>query len=391
MHSLRFHRIIPPAAAPIHLRDILGAFKGIFSRDKYIKNIRRETGEYFGVKHVFTVSSGKASLTLMLLALKSLSKKREVLIPAYTCFSVPSAIKKAGLEISLCDISSSNLDFDYRLLEKTINSNTLCVISTHLFGIPSEVHKLRGICESRGIYVVEDAAQAMGGSYKGQKLGTLGDVSFFSLGRGKNITCGSGGIIITNSDTIAKAIEKQYVDLKDPNILETIIEFFQAIVISVFMHPILYCIPAGMPFLKLGQTLFYKDFPVKKLSEMKAGLLQYWQDRLEESNRIRSQTADYFIKRLRLESTKTLIPYLRVPVIMDSQEKRDKIYSVSEKLGLGLSIMYPTPINEIKEIKVNFNDKTFPSARDIVNRLLTIPTHHFVSENDKEAICDLFK
>ena len=75
---------------------------------------------------------------------------------------------------------------------------------THLFGIPSDVDRTRRICEEKGIFLVEDAAQAMGVEHGGRKLGTLGDVGFFSLGRGKNISCGSGGIILTSSADIAE-------------------------------------------------------------------------------------------------------------------------------------------------------------------------------------------
>lgn len=121
-----------------------------------------------------------------------------MVIPAYTCFSVPSAVVKAGLDVALCDLDASTFDFDYRLLEAAVNEKTLCVIPSHLFGIPSEMDRVNAICREKGVYVVEDAAQAMRGPTKG-KLGTLGDVGFFSLGRGKNITCGSGGIIVTNS------------------------------------------------------------------------------------------------------------------------------------------------------------------------------------------------
>ena len=186
----------------------------------------------------FFVSSGKAALTLILNALKTLNQRQEALIPAYTCFSVPSAIVKAGLKVSLCDIDSQTFDFDYKLLEKAINKNTLCVIPNHLFGIPADMDKINSICKDKDIFVIEDAAQAMGGSYKGSKLGTIGDVGFFSLGRGKNITCGSGGIIVTNSDTIAHAIEKEYAQFDKPSAMEQIINFCKAILMSLLFTPL---------------------------------------------------------------------------------------------------------------------------------------------------------
>ena len=99
---MNIQRTIPPAAAPIELKSLLHGLSGIFMGYKYRGKIEGEIKRYFGVKHVFLASSGKAALAVILLALKSLSNKKEVLISAYTCFSVPSAIVKAGLKVSLC-------------------------------------------------------------------------------------------------------------------------------------------------------------------------------------------------------------------------------------------------------------------------------------------------
>jgi perosamine synthetase len=388
---MKIQRTIPPAAAPVDLMSILHGIAGFFMGKRYIKKVESEIKSYFGVNHVFLVSSGKAALTLILQALKFLSpNKREVLIPAYTCFSVPSAIVRAGLKVSLCDIDPTTLDFDYKLLSSSINEKTLCVIPSHLFGIPSKIDKIISIVREQNIFVVEDAAQAMGGIFKGRKLGTLGDVGFFSLGRGKNITCGSGGIIVTNSNQIALAISKQYSNIQYPSKIESFNKFLKIMLLAIFIHPSLYWFPSGLPFLRLGETIFYKDFPIKRFFGMRAGLLNGWQRKLEESNKIRREHSEYFDERLKLRlrlSNGNPTPFLRLPFTTESREVKKKIYSFSQKSGLGISLMYPTAINEIEEIKATFNGKSFPSAERIAETLLTIPTHQFLSEKDKEKIC----
>jgi len=389
---MKIKRTIPPTAAPVDLMSILHGFAGFFLGKHYIKKVESEIKSYFGVKHVFLVSSGKAGLTLILKALKSLHPERnQVLIPAYTCFSVPSAIIKAGLEVSLCDIDLSTLDFDYNLLEKSVNNKTLCVLATHLFGIPSDMERIQNICKDRDIPVVEDAAQAMGGAYKDRLLGTIGDVGFFSLGRGKNITCGSGGIIITNNDRIAGAIEKVYSTIQSPSLLEETIELCKVIAMACFIRPSLYWLPSGLPFLKLGETIFYSEFPMKKMSAMRAGLLRRWEKQLKESNRIRMENSIYFYSTL--TSTLTLyngksIPFLRFPVICSDKARREQLYSLSKKEGLGIAKMYPTPINEIQELKNQSWDNEFPAAKSVADRLLTIPTHAFITKRDKQKIVE---
>lgn len=389
---MKIRRTIPPAAAPVDINDLFHGIAGLFNGGLYLKRLEREVSDYFNVKHVFLVSSGKAALTVILNALKLLlPEKDQVLVPAYTCFSVPSAIVKAGLKVALCDIDPKTFDFNLRLLKGAINKRTLCVIPNHLFGIPANVKEITNICRDKGIIVIEDAAQAMGGEINGKKIGTIGDIGFFSLGRGKNITCGSGGIIITNSDRIAEAIKDSCSKLEYPAIKEGIKDLLQVITMNIFIRPSFYWFPSGLPHLKLGETIFYKDFPIKRLSGMKAGLLWGWQDRLEFLNNIRRKTARFLSGCLGLQDIyNNSIPYLRLPFITNNKEIRDRIYSSSRKKGLGVSLMYPTPINEIAELKGQFNSMVFPAAKMVSERLLTIPTHQFLRERDKKDICRLF-
>ena len=384
---MRLRRTIPPAAAALYLTDLLHGLAGMLRAKRRLSKLERQVKEYFGVRHVWFVSSGKAALYLILLALKSLSSRRRVVIPAYTCFSVPSAIVKAGLEVALCDIDPETFDFEPELLQRTIDADTLCVIPNHLFGIPSDMDRIIHLCRDRRVFVVEDAAQAMGGRYHGRLLGTMGDAGFFSLGRGKNITCGSGGIVVTNSGPIEDAIAAQYAALEPPAAAQTLSEFLQVMLMTIFIRPALYWLPAGLPFLCLGQTKFYKDFPVQSLSGMKAGLLGNWQHRLEQSNRARAAAAVYFGDRLgfiaRPEAT---LAYLRLPILLDSAADRERVYALSQQHRLGISRMYPTPINDIDEIKAGFDGRRWPAATKIAERLLTIPTHPLLSQHDKAAI-----
>jgi dTDP-4-amino-4,6-dideoxygalactose transaminase len=352
--------------------------------------LEEEIRGHFGVGHVFLVSSGTAALTLTLIALRTLSPRTEVVIPAYTCFSVPAAVLKAGLRPVLCDINPATFDYDYSLFEQTLNANTLCVISHHLFGVPSDIEKARAFCQAGRIFLVEDAAQAMGVEDRGRKLGTLGDVGIFSLGRGKSITCGSGGIILTNSAPIAGTIARDYARLETPGVTDVLKEFVQLVLMTVFIRPPLYWIPAALPFLRLGDTVFPKDIPLKRLSGLKAGLLRSWRTRLTQSNRTRAETATYFSQRLPFRLAHGAShPYLRLPVLVATPHQRERIRSLSQQRGLGLSAAYPTPINEIPEIRSSFNGERFPSARRVAESLLTLPTHHWLSEKDKRAITEL--
>src|SRR5438309_5846824 len=121
---MRIGRTLPPAATPIGIREIISGVCGIFHGQKELDRFRSELKEYFGVKHCFLVSSGKAAFTLILLALKELFPDRdEVLIPAFTCYSVPSSVVRAGLRIRLCDLRPDSLDFDFAQLSAMLSES----------------------------------------------------------------------------------------------------------------------------------------------------------------------------------------------------------------------------------------------------------------------------
>jgi perosamine synthetase len=387
---MRVGRTVPPAAAPLGWTDLCHGVAGALGPVRSIRALEDGIRREFGVRHVFTVSSGKAALALTLMALKSGSSRRSVVIPAYTCFSVPAAVLTAGLRPVLCDIDSSTFDFDHAQLARTVSDDTLCVIAPHLFGVPAAIERIRTLCAAHRSVLVEDAAQAMGVESSGRPLGTLGDVGIFSLGRGKNITCGSGGIIVTNSGPVADAIERLYRPLTAASRASQLADFVRLVIMTIFIRPWLYWIPAALPCLGLGRTVFPKRISLKRLSGMQAGLLRNWRRRLAGSNRARAATAAYFSQMLPLQCARDGgHPYLRLPMVAANAEEKNRLFALSQKRGLGLALAYPTPINEIPEIRSTFDGQRFPTARTVSERLLTLPTHPWVSERDKRAIAAL--
>ncbi len=370
---------------------------------KEIHRFESELKGHYNVKHCFLVSSGKAALTIILKALHELYPERnEVLIPAFTCYSVPSAIIKAGLKIKLCDINPKTLDFNFDQLKKILspsNSNystnsILAVIPTHLFGLPADVDRVRGINKDDKVSIVEDAAQAMGGTLKKKKLGTLGDAGFFSLGRGKAFSIVEGGIILTNNDSMADNIDRQMKNIPTYNMLEIIKLVIYSIALTIFIHPELFWLPKALPFLKLGETIFDPDFPLKKMSPFQAGLAKKWQIRLRNIKSQNQQKANAFtaiFQKNEILTSSMICPnknhtLLKLPLKIFDTQILDRILSKSGKQGLGIMRTYPESINNIKELKNLFKNKDYPKATMISKHLLTLPVHHFLSLSDSVQI-----
>lgn len=382
---------MPPVANPVPLTALASGLTGICAPRRAQSRFVNEIKEYYGVEHVYLTSSGKAALTLILKALKTLRPgRRRVVIPAYTCYSVPSSIVKAGLEPAPCDIDPVTLDFDKELLGRAIDSDTLCVVPNHLFGMAADVEYARGLAREAGAFVVEDAAQAMGVASGGKKLGTIGDAGFMSLGRGKNITAGSGGIIITGSPEIARALDELYSLIEAPGAIKMCKEFLGVIMMKLFSRPSLFWFPAGLPFLRLGETIYHKDFPVRRLSGFQAGLMKGWVKRLESINRGRTETAAFFASGLDKGPVgDTATPYLRLPLLTDGPAERDRLYEESQRRGLGISLMYPEAVNNIEEIRAMFAGKSYPKAEGVAKRLVALPTHYLLGRADRENVLKL--
>jgi dTDP-4-amino-4,6-dideoxygalactose transaminase len=383
---MRIGRTLPPAAAPLGAVDLWEGLRGLALGPRASARLEREIALQLGVRHVFLVSSGTAALTLTLRALAAGSRRTGVIVPGYTCYSVPGAVVHAGLEPIPCDIEPSTFDFDEAELERTIDDNTLCVIAHHLFGVPSDVARTRARCQSRGVVVVEDAAQGMGAMSKGAPAGTIGDIGIFSFGRGKSITAGGGGAIVTNSSELAEAIRRHYEGVKCPSRLDTIASLVMVVAMALFIRPALYWLPAALPWLRLGETRFPTRVTIRRMSGMQAGLLRHWQRRLRESNEARTRTAMAIGHRLGVQWPAH--PYLRLPIFASSPAEKRALLGHSHRLGLGLSDGYPVAVDQIPELRRWSTSVTCPQAHRIADHLLTIPVHHWLSARDWRAICE---
>lgn len=384
---MKIARTLAPTAAPVGIADVVWSAVDSFRATRSFDRVEREIAQYLGASNVFLVSNGKAALTIVLRALHAIRSARRVVIPAYTCFSVPAAVRRAGLEPVLVDVNPSTFDFDEASLRRALESpDILCVVPTHLFGIPSDVPRLRAMA-GPDVFIVEDAAQAFGvAGSDGAPLGTAGDVAVFSLGRGKNVTAGGGGFIATSSSVIADRCREQYAHLPGAGVARAIRVWIELAVMSLFIHPRLYWLPAGLPFLGLGETVYEPDFEMTRLAATAAGALRRWRSRLEHANRVRAACAASWAKELGLSSSRSRAAQLRFPLVMPTAEYRQAFVEDAGNAGLGISTMYPSAIHQIPELTSRFAGQRYPGAESLAARLVTVPTHHFVRPEDRSAI-----
>jgi dTDP-4-amino-4,6-dideoxygalactose transaminase len=153
-----------------------------------------------GAKYVLGLNSGTSALIAGLIALK-VSHGDEVLIPAYTYIATAAAVLAVGALPVLVEMDES-LSMDPGDMEKKITDRTAAVIPVHMRGIPCDMGRIMEIARRAKITVLEDCAQANGGTFAGRPLGTFGDAGAFSLQHYKIVACGEGGILITDDRNI---------------------------------------------------------------------------------------------------------------------------------------------------------------------------------------------
>lgn len=174
--------------------------------ETYSKYLKELLSNIFNRKYVFLCGRATTAIYLVLKAMKI--KNGDVILPNILCPNPANAILYAGLNPIFCDVNLHDYNMNIDSLNEVITKNTKAIIPVHIFGQPTEMDKINKIAEANNIFVIEDVAQAIGGEYKGEKLGCFGDVSIFSFD-GKIINAGSGGALLTDSTKLAKSIEKE--------------------------------------------------------------------------------------------------------------------------------------------------------------------------------------
>ena len=385
-------RHLPPTAAPVGPVELWHGVRGLFRQQDALSHLRQELRQSLGVRHVSLVSSGRAALTLVLRALRRLSPRRTVIIPAYTCYSVPAAIVRAGLDVVVCDLAPGTLDFDHAQLEALMSRvEPLCVMPTHLFAFPADLARVRPLARKWGAFVVEDAAQSFGGRIEEGHLGALGDAGVYSFGRGKNITCGEGGAAVTSAPEIAAALETECAELKTPPRLKTAARLLELSLLAALVRPGLYWLPASLPFLGIGETCYETDFTIQHLDGARAGVLRNWREVLPRLARVRTDHAAALIPLVPSVVATEGIACVRLPVVCRTRDERDRLYAAGRKARLGIGLMYPGAITAIPELHGRLGGIRCPVAEDLAERLLTIPVHPLMSAADRQAIVRLLE
>jgi len=388
-------RHVAPAGAPIRIRDLARWARRWMDLPGATEELRGAICRDLGRRHCFFASTGRAGLTILLSSLRDLAspERDEVVLPSYTCYSVPASTVRAGLRPRIVDIDPATLDFDLERLGNSDFRRVLAIVSTGLYGLPGRMSCLAALARDRGIFLVDDAAQTLGASLQSVPCGAWGDAGLLSLDKGKAVSAIDGGAIVTDSDDVAAAVKRNVQLLQPPPFSTSVEHVAKVATYAAFLQPRLYWIPNALPGLGLGRTEYRTDFAIDRVSPWLAALGATMWPRLREFTAARVANARRYRQALgHLENVCHVEPvqdaspsYLRFPVLVRNDAARTGLLRNLTDAGIGATGSYPGSIADIPELHGEAAGRTDASCgREVARSIVTLPTHPYVSMRDVE-------
>jgi perosamine synthetase len=395
-------RHLAPAGAPIGMSD-LWRWASALSRDAAGSNsLAGAIRVRFGAD-AFLTSTGRAGLSVLLGAMRRTSQREadEVIVPSYTCYSVPASVVRAGLRPRVVDVDPATLDYDLDKLAAADHRRVLAVVATNLYGNPSNLPAIVALAREREVLVVDDAAQAMGASIDDQPSGTFGDAGLFSFDKGKNVSAIDGGVLLTRSPLLASALAADVARLPLPPIARRTEHVAKALVYAGLLHPRLYWIPNSIPQLGLGGTAYTTEYPIEAMDPTLAALGVVMLKRLDAFAAHRRRIAGAYAEALRGMAGISLVPArpghvtaaLRFPVLIDDASQRQALLDRLNAKGIGATGSYPSALPDVPALQAEWAGSTDDTAggRHIAARIVTLPTHPHVTLADVAVVAEILR
>jgi len=340
--------------------EIDTAIKRVISGQNFIlgselEAFEKEFANYLDTRYVVGVNSGTDGLILALLAL-GIGKGDEVITPANSYVATTTAIVFVGARPILVDCDPNTYQIDVKRVEKAITKKTKAILPVHLYGAPAPLDKLQIIAKRNKLFLIEDACQAHGATFRNKKLGTFGDIGVFSFYPSKNLGAyGDGGALATN----------------DPKLYNQLLKLRN-----------------------YGQTKKYHhdSFGINsRLDEIQAAVLRVKLKHLDKWNRERTQRANIYKKLLKVKKTQEILDNRKSSyyLFVIESENRDELQKYLLEKEIHTLIHYPIPIHLQKAYSyLGYKKGNFPYTEKIAEEILSIPLYPDLKKTSQEYIID---
>lgn len=370
----------PPTATPLRL----DAIRRTWREERPLTAFTNQLKAYLNVEHLFLGASGRMVLHTLLKTLQAAAPTRQkVLLPAYTCPALVQVIMEVGLHPLFIDISPHTFQFDITQLNDALRDDCLAVICVHPFGIALDFDEVIALARAKGVTVIEDAAQALGAKWKGQPVGTRGEFGVYSLGPGKPLSTGGGGILVTQSAVWAERLAEQWQSMAESRSSTAVLRY---LLLMATFHPLGWWWAARLGARRLGGSKLGQVYRLAKLSPAQAKIGLAHLPLLDQWNTTRRRKAARWQAWLAEDARPSLhCPtiaveakpiFLRMPVLAKTAAQREEIYRQLWRKGIGVGRMYPQTLPDLYS---GYSARSYPGARHLATCLLTLPTNHYVN------------
>ena len=353
-------------------------------------------------QHARFYNSGTAALAAAIEASKAAGEgaeaisAAEVILPAYACPDLVSAVVYAGARPVLVDLERDRPWLNLSELAGAISDNTIAIVAVNLFGISERWHQLRQLADQNDIVLIEDSAQYFPGG--DEQPDWQGDLVVFSFGRGKPASLLGGGAVLSRDAELSGQLPAP--ESAPASMSERWSFSLKARLYNAMIVPRLYWLPQALPFLHLGETRYHTLHDIETMDQVRSELLAVnivnYQGDIDASHRCEAISS-----MLASQPTVTNLPricetpvnrrLLRYPVLLEAVS-RDRAYQRLKQAGLGASIMYPTSLPKITGLSHLLDaGQRFPNAESFAAQLLTLPTHAQVSEKNIDEMGAILK
>lgn len=332
----------------------------ISSKGDYLKRFETKFAEYIGVKYATGVCNGTVAIHLALVTL-GISAGDEVIVPTFTYIASANPIAQVGAIPVFCDSNADTWQMSPEDVEAKITSKTKAIMVAHLYGHPCDMKKIMTIAKKHNLFVIEDCAEAIGTKFDNKYVGSFGDIACFSFFGNKTITCGEGGMVVTNDPTLfdrAKRFKGQglakyreyWHDIPGYNYRMTNIE-------------------AAIGLAQLEQ--------VEKFITQKRQIAQWYMDELKD-----------LPLKFNKEGDNMFHTYWMISCLLDSTDIRDEFREYLKINGIETR---PTfyPIHTMPMYEKEF--AKHPVAEDIALRGINLPSYPALTHEDVKYICNIIK
>jgi perosamine synthetase len=376
-----------PTYSPITGRALLAGVAGALGADSAAAVRDRILG-HWGARDVILTGSGTEALTL---ALQGVIRRNPgpVALPAYGCYDLATAALGGDVDVVLYDLDPETLQPEPESLASALAAGAGALVLVHLYGVPVDVAGIAAHAHTRGVVVIEDAAQGMGAEAGGRPVGSSGSLAIFSFGRGKGLTGGAGGALLAN-DAAGEEITSRARASAEKTGRAGWSELARTTAQWLFARPSVYDVPASLPFLRLGETVFHAPDEPRAMSRASMRVLDRVWTASHRATAVRRSHARKLLDEAEsrpgwrsIRIAAGAVPgYLRLP-LLPPRDRRDLVLTRAAA-RLGVIQGYPRTLAGLPDFRercIN-RDADTPGAHLLAQSLLTLPTHELLSASD---------